>query len=449
MMADLKWEDMTPETPETATMPSWDAMAPEKPAATAETGIFPSIRAYKESRVNDPSLGPIERGIRKAVWSVVPETTGQAVTTGIMAAASPITAPLAAIWKFAPAAARVIAGAGAGATGAAIDKGDIGTGALAGGGITAAIEATSPLLGKVLRSLPGMKGYIARQDAANLGQTIGEIVPPLAGAKTAGDLQNIGRVYGSGKKNLAGLFQDIDAQIGQTPVSIPTLGEEPVLLSDALKELSKLGPKGYGGANKNLMTRTAAGMDARATREQLLDEIRGEIATQVGPDYLAKYDTARDMYRKGNAAIDVLKSPTAYREFPSSAPILHTPTMQAYISTHRGELIQRLGQEGFDKLVDTVTRGGGLGYRDVLAPGPGGITDAFSSWLRGQNTGATQMMRVPLATVLPNIGSEYAGRVPFTPTERLKKILDILGVAGGVPAVSREISSGAKGPSRR
>jgi hypothetical protein len=371
--------------------------------------------------------------------AILPGTTGEAVATGAMAVAAPLAAPLAAFGKFAPAAARIIAGTVAGGTGAAIDEKDVGMGALAGGGITGAIEAVSPLLGKLVRSLPGMKGYIARQDAANLGQTIGEIVPPLAGAKTAGDLQNLGRVYGAGKKNLAGLFQDLDAQIGHTPVNIPSLGEDPVLLSDALKELSKLGPRGYGGANKNLMTRTASGMDARATREQLLDEIRGEIATQNGPEYLAKYDTARDLYKKGGAIFDVLKGPTAYREFPSSDTMLNTPTVQAYLSTRRGELIQRLGQDGFDKLVETVTRGGGLGKRDFLSPGPGGVTDAFSSWMRGQNTGATQMMRVPLATVLPNIGSEYAGKAPFTTPEGMKAALGTLGIAG-MPTTKRRVT---------
>jgi len=325
---------------------------------------------------------------------------------------------------------RVAAGAGAGATGALVDEGDVGTGAAIGGGITAALETAAPLVGKVLRSLPTMKGRIAATDASRIGQAIEDIVPELRGARSAADLQNLGRVSSAGKSNLSGLFQDVEAGIGHIPITVPSISTAPIPVSEALKELGKMGAAGYAPNWSRIdpMVRTTVGMDARALRAQTLDEIRGEIG-KISPDYLAAYDQAREMYLKGLGLLKMVKPGGVYREYPGRQPQLHTPAVQQYVSEHRGELMQRLGARDFQRLVDAVYRGGEIGTKDIVTPGAGGPLDAIQSWMRGQNTGATQALRLPIATVLPNVGSQYTGRTPYAPSEGLKMILDILGIA--------------------
>jgi hypothetical protein len=398
-------------------------------------GIFGFVKDVKE-RVNaeHPWMGPV-------LGSVVPETPGQAVAQGVMTATGMGAARPAvqAIGRIAPPLARVLGGTAAGAAGSAIDTGDPSTGALTGGAITAATETAIPMGSKVVRSLPWMKGHISELDSSRIGKTIEDIVPQLKGVRTTPDLQNMGRVYDSGKKNLVDLFKDIESQVGTVPISVPSINNQgTITVSEALKELGKIGSAGYtpNWSRIDPMVRTTVGMDARAMREQVLNEIRQEmqrlgspvVGGQPGTPYLEQYDKAREMYLKGLGLLKMFKSSQPYREFPNAQQQLYTPALQKYLSENRGELLQRLGPKDFQKLVDSVQRGGELGTRDVLTPGHGGPLDAVLAWSRGQNTGATQMFRVPVTTMLPNIGSQYTGRAPYTAPEGIKVLMDLLGI---------------------
>ena len=76
--------------------------------------------------------------------------------------------------------------------------------------------------------------------------------------------------------------------------------------------------------------------------------------------------------------------------------------------------------------MNVLTRGGGVGTRDILAPGQGRMSDAFmQSFGRGTNTGSLQALGVPFRTLLPNVGSQYAGQAPYSLPPELQKLLDV------------------------
>lgn len=86
--------------------------------------------------------------------------------------------------------------------------------------------------------------------------------------------------------------------------------------------------------------------------------------------------------------------------------------------------------KGAEKPLQTeLLRGGPLGSSDRLTSGEGGPLDALMEVARGRNTGASQYVRVPVSTVLPNVGSQYAGTAPYSPPDAAKALLDFLGIA--------------------
>jgi hypothetical protein len=88
-------------------------------------------------------------------------------------------------------------------------------------------------------------------------------------------------------------------------------------------------------------------------------------------------------------------------------------------------LRNKLGDQGYQALLDTMTRGAGQG-QDVLPSGSGHMLDALmQAFGRGQNTGAAQYLGVPLRTLLPNIGAQYTGRQPLNLPPVLQQALDL------------------------
>src|SRR5439155_15496343 len=120
----------------------------------------------------------------------------------------------------------------------------------------AAMEAASPVLGKVLRSLPGAKGRIAARDAAGYGQQMGQQSPPLAGAQTAEDLRTL--AAGPGQQALGtakgAANQAIAQGIGaRNALSIPSSGPNPMTLQEANDALSAIDVRTF---RKNQLDRT-------------------------------------------------------------------------------------------------------------------------------------------------------------------------------------------------
>jgi hypothetical protein len=351
---------------------------------------------------------------------VTPQTplqAGAAIGTGVaggLASRFGSTGLPAALW-------RVLGGAVGGEAGGQVQGAPTGQGALLGGGPAAIGEGVGGIGGKVLRSLPGAKGRIAGQDAAALGGEIGRQSPPLAGASTAGELRTM--AAGPGREALGTAKEQaitqIESMLPPSPtINVPTLGG-PMSLRDANNKLSEIGARAF---SKNPLERNILGVDQR----QLYGQAANEIDAALPQDARPLWQTAQADYKKGLALLKPLQSPSAFRQYPDEVQ-LNTPKLQEYVANPKNEaaLRNKLGDQGYEALVNVLTRGGGAGTRDILAPGQGRVMDALlQTFGRGQG-GATQFIGAPLRTALPNVGSQYAGRAPYSLPPALQSVLDI------------------------
>src|SRR5687767_8734938 len=117
-----------------------------------------------------------------------------------------------------------------------------------GAAIPAALEAAVPFLGKVVRSLPGMKGRIAGQDAARYGETMEKLSPPLAGARTADDLRSLAAGPGQAQLGAAkgAANQDISTSIGaRNALDLPSTGQTGLTLQQANDTLSEISARAF------------------------------------------------------------------------------------------------------------------------------------------------------------------------------------------------------------
>src|SRR5262249_40896290 len=122
-----------------------------------------------------------------------------------------------------------IAGAGVGGeVGSTLEGRTPGAGFLQGAGPTATIETAGAGIGQNIRSLPGMKGRINASGAEATGGVLGQISPPLAGAKTVEDFRRFAQGEGRGLLGAAKeraneeIAQGIGAREGN--LELPSLG---------------------------------------------------------------------------------------------------------------------------------------------------------------------------------------------------------------------------------
>jgi len=381
---------------------------------------------------------------------LVPQTPTQALVAAGTAGAGQIATRLPAVLQ---ALFRVGGGLAGNEAGNLVEEKPAGTGALATGGVLAGIETAVPGLGKVIRKLPYMKGRQAADDAAKYAEFIGRISPPLAGAKTVQELRTLasgpgsealGAAKGAANTEIAG---GIGAREGRleipslgvttpTPTAInPTLGVQPVTvmkpvtkpmtLQEANDALSEIGAKAF---SKNPLDRSFQGVDQRRLYGKVRSEIEAalDLADPTGYSSVA-FDKAQAAHRAGLALLKPLTSDRAVRSVGNEIQF-NTPFFQQWASNpkNRASLVNKLGQHGYDDLIWTLTRGGGPDTRDVLASGAGRVLDALKGTFgRGQNTGSAQYLGAPLRTVFPGLGSELAGRNPFTPSAGTVTAADI------------------------
>jgi len=325
------------------------------------------------------------------------------------------------------AALRIGAQALGGEVGNQIAGGPTGQGALEGGGSALAGELIGGGLGYVARGLPGAKGRIAAQDAAAYGTEMGRQSPPLAGAQSVQDLR--GLAQGAGKAQLGAAkertVQDIEGLIGgaQTPLSVPALSRDRNLtLREANDLLSEIGARAF---SRNPLDRTFQGVDQRKLYGQIASELDAALGA-AHPEAPALWQQAQADYKRGLALLRPLQQQNAYRLSPNDVQF-NTPAMQRFVQNPRNAALLRnkLGDADYEALVNVLTRGAGQG-QDILASGRGGMLDAFrQTFGRGTNSGAAGYLGVPLRTLLPNIGSEYVGRQPYSFPPALQQILDL------------------------
>jgi hypothetical protein len=365
---------------------------------------------------------------QQAAGVVVPQTPLQAgIMAGTMAAgpAAPILGPLA---KY-PALARVLGGTVGGAVGGAVEDPTLagaGRGAAWGAGTTAAGELVGKVLGKLARSAPGAKGAIAAEDAANYAGEMGRQSPPLAGARTVQDLRQLAQ--GEGRAALGGAkeqtIQQIEALTGNGPLSVPALdANKNFTLREANDLLSEVGARAF---SRNPLDRTFNGIDQRRLYGQIASELDAALGA-AHPDAPGLFRQAQADYSRGLGLLRPLQAQNAYRLSPGDVQ-LNTPMVQTFLQNPKNAaaLRNKLGDQGYQALLDTMTRGAGQG-RDVLPAGSGGMLDAaMQSFGRGQNTGSAQFLGVPLRTLLPNVGAQYTGRQPLSLPPALQQALDVV-----------------------
>lgn len=339
--------------------------------------------------------------------------------------------------------------------------------------IPAASEVAGPIGSKLLRSLPWMKGVIANQDAAAYAREMGRQSPTLAvGAKNAEDLRRL--AGGQGQQLLsstkaatnaeinsrAGLLDvpsvaprvevpghrttsraTIDPEIQAQPRDVTTrvpghTATQPMTFQEANDELSAIGARAF---SKNPLDRNFNGVDQRRLYGQVYNDIKAALDKSDPTGKLtAMFEQAQADYAKGLALLRPLQKTGAFRTGEDLQ--LNTPHLQKLLANPKAEAVLRnkLGDEGFEALRNQMLRGGQPGEVDRLVSGSGRATDALMQWLRGSNTGFTQTVGVPLRTALPNVGSQYAGRAPYSLPPQLQAILDVVLQKSGGAALTPE-----------
>mgnify|MGYP001612449813 FL=1 len=353
--------------------------------------------------------------------------------------------------RAAPAVGRVIGGAIGGETGGRLEGAPPGRGALLGGGGAATGEVLGPVLSKVFRSLPGMKARIAGHDAAKFGMEMERLAPPLGGARTAEDIRAL--AAGPGREALGQAkeqaVQQIEARLGQLqPVLypwqpgyaapghmiMPSLGNRAMTLREANDALSEIGARAF---SKNPLDRTFQGVDQRRLYGRIEKEIeQGLRGLDPTGGALQLWQPAQQTYKAGLALMRETGRKGAFR---TGADLqFNTPAFQRRLADPRVEadLRKRFGDVGFERLRDRMLRGGAPGEVDVLAPGSGRMSQAAGEILRGKG-GAPQIPALLLRTPLPNLGSTYAGRPPYTLPPALQTILDLALQKAGAAGLPR------------
>lgn len=425
----------------------------------ASTFHYPMLPESKATPFADMAMAPVATPTQAGITAM---TLG---SNALRQAAAPAVAPYVAPafnavaqrlpWLArisAPVATRIAGGTLGGAIGGATEGAPV-TGAAEGLARTALGEGIGAGLGMGRRVLPGAKSEIAGRDAAAYGAEMGRQSPPLAGARTADELRTL--AAGPGREALGAAKgaanADISAGIGARAgtLEIPSLGQttnvtqpigqggthtvtviKPMTLQEANDALSEIGAKAF---SKNPLDRNFNGVDQRQLYGKVSGEIRAALDKADPTGYSSgAFDQAQQAHKAGLALLKPLERDAAYRRYPDEVQF-NTPFLQKYVANPKNEaaLRNKLGDEGFDSLVNILTRGGGVGTQDSLAGGQGRTLDALRQvWGKGMG-GAPQILGSVLRTATPNIGSQYAGKAPLAVPNLMQMLID-LGAQKGV-----------------
>ena len=157
-----------------------------------------------------------------------------------------------------------------------------------------------------------------------------------------------------------------------------------------------------------------------------------DLAPSLGA---AVWDVTQENYKRGLAALKLLERRSTYRMYSDDIQF-NTPALQEFIAIPRNEAMLRnkLGDEGFEKLADTLLRGGKVGTKDILAWGKGDARDAVRMLLEMRGGTGAILGAIP-KTVFPNLASRYAGRTPFQASPTTQGLIDIVGQSLVTPRV--------------
>jgi len=363
----------------------------ETSAAMARAGVSGTeIPIEPVENITPADVAGMKENLRPFAKFVVPQNEVQALAMLLTGGTGRLAAN-AGLKGLKAAGTRIAGGIVGGGIGGALSEEGAGQGAVEGGLAALFAEGVGSGLSKLARLT--RKGHLQRLHTARIGEHIEKTVPEIGGARTPAQLGEMAFGEKAGVGRLREPFKALEAKYGDVEVLVPALDENPLPLREVLKEISKLGPKGYSGTKANVVTRTAQGMDARALRGEILDELGINLSDPaiISPGAGRMYSAARETFKKGSTYLSMLRSPGVMAGGPKG-PTLDLPSLGSYLSKNREKMRQALGEDVFNDLSNLVLRGGELGAKDLPLESSGG----FVSFLRNK------------------IGRRYAGTPPYT-----------------------------------
>ena len=397
------------------------------------------IETVADTGLSPVSLGPFSEAVAE---TVVPQTPLQA---GVMLGTATAGPAVGAAAKLAPAAgkvvapwlARILGGTAGGAAGGAVGEEGALRGAAVGAGTSLVGEGIGAGVNKLLRSLPGMKRAINVRDVRSVGETVGEIAPPLRGARTAADLRELAaggglEKLGTAKDEAITAIEGMVAakrmpkrytsSLWQEPPGkflVPTLDKQtPMTIREANDKLSEVGAKAF---SKNPLDRTFQGIDQRRLYKTLSQEILTGLTT-LDPQAAQLWQQAQRTYAAGKRLTEVFRA----KGLIDKNSMLRMEVLQEAVRDPStiAWLRNKLGPEGYAKLAQTVTRGGGVGAVDRPAWGTGTAIEPLR--MIGEMKGGTPaLVGATTKGFLPNLWSRYAGTLPFQRPQSLQLLLDL------------------------
>jgi hypothetical protein len=356
------------------------------------------------------------------------------------------------------------------------------TGGLIGGSAGSVMEGKNPVslegaksiaaplaLGEVMgytgprlaQMFPGVKSAISESNSLGLLDTfsaidpeLGKVIagqqvkPTLKGGTTAAKIQQgikSGEVQKGASNEMERQLGAVNMLAGAPKFNTPNLQQayESMPALEQQKRVLRLGPvdpagftlqqaqaiKGYIG--DQAFGQSPQGQGVTPVGKQLLEgDIKSEIESVLsrgatGPNKLAPdlWNQTNRRYAGTMGLTDALSDRNAFQGL-NNRILLNRNQLSDYLAQNREDLTARLGPKGYDAIVERVLGGAQPGTRDILTPGGGGVTDAFfQTFGRGQG-GSPQLLGVPLRTALPNLGSQYTGRRPFSMPPQLQELFD-------------------------
>lgn len=324
-----------------------------------------------------------------------------------------------------------------------------GAGGRAVGGVIG--EGVGAAGGKFVRSRPWAKGAISEGHSKDLLGTlrdidpdIGRVIesqqvkPTLKGGTTAakiqqgiksGDVQNtasasmerdvgaVNMLSGAPRYNQPALQQAYD--------SMPPLAQQQMV--------GAVDPRGFTLQQAQAVRSWVSGPAfsqspqgqgvGKVPQQKLVGDMTTEIEGGLSPVALPLWNQANRRYSGTMGATDALSDRNAFQGL-NNRILLNRNQLSDYLAQNREDLTRRLGPQGYDAFVERVLGGAQPGTRDILASGGGSPTDAFmQTFGRGQG-GSPQLIGAPLRAVLPNVGSQYTGRQPYSLPNVLQQALD-------------------------
>jgi len=285
-----------------------------------------------------------------------------------------------------------IAGATAGgAAGGGVSGEGAGKGALQGAASSGFGEGASTAAGKLVRSLPGMASRISNETSQAIAGTIGKQIPSLA--KYGDDLH---QMASAGRKELSGMFESalLDAGKITGPIQV-SFSKSPISVTGAHELLDGMPAKAKAFAKDEIAAAIKAA-DPSGAASDLWYKAMGEYKSGIN---VLKVLGKKHLWDGDNFRVDRFQQDLAIPD-----------------TVHK--LTTKMGG-GFNDLVESATRGGGIGAKDkIISMAPTSLRGWIPSTVFGSAGAAAGgpvggVLAAIAPWLTPGILSRWAGRTPY------------------------------------